>query len=201
MLDASHQLWYDNRKDCHTNFYGEKTVVYQHLLLDLDKTLMPYDKDILMPGRKKLLTELRNLGVKMALVTNQGGIACGYTTLEAVRLRFAKLQIELGFLLDDIYYCPHYPQKIGPKIIENLIVDNCYDRKPNPGMLAAAMIRFEAPKAIMVGDSNDDVGAVANYNKVYPNKPIEFVYADLFFDLVNFSNIVKLFTPRNEVLS
>jgi D-glycero-alpha-D-manno-heptose 1-phosphate guanylyltransferase len=88
---------------------------------------------------------------KIVVVTNQAGIAKGIYT-EAEMRRFHRYMDErlglLGCRVDAWYFCPHHPDYTGP----------CKCRKPEPGMLLAAMRDFDAEPAdcVMYGDSDKD---------------------------------------------
>ena len=128
-------------------------------LLDRDGTII-VDKVYLRdpdgiefaPGALNGLRLLRDAGLGLVLVTNQSGIARGYFgegTLAAVHARLVQLLATHGVSLEAIKYCPHGPD------------DGCYCRKPQPGMLRDAMREFEfgPDQAVMIGDSDADVGA------------------------------------------
>lgn len=101
--------------------------------------------------------ELKQMGYKLAVVTNQSGIARGrYTEEQFHRLtewmdwNFADKGVEL----DGIYYCPHHSDKgIGEYKID------CDCRKPKPGMLnsAAQFLEIDLSASVMVGDKRDDM--------------------------------------------
>ncbi len=75
----------------------------------------------LPPGAAKALDELKALGFKLLVVTNQPDVARGITTRAIVEEIHAKLAAELP--VDEIFVCYH---KDG---------DGCECRKPKPGML------------------------------------------------------------------
>ncbi|MEM7101018.1 MAG: D-glycero-beta-D-manno-heptose 1,7-bisphosphate 7-phosphatase [Pseudomonadota bacterium] len=90
--------------------------------------------------------------VDVAVCTNQSGIARGLfspTDLEAIHKKLQQTLSDRGAKPIDIFYCPHGPD------------DNCLCRKPLPGLLHAAMGRFDAnpDKTLFVGDSIRDLEA------------------------------------------
>lgn len=91
---------------------------------------------------------------KVVVATNQAGIAKGlYTEAEMREVHCALDEIlaERGCRIDAYYHCPHHPDFTGP----------CNCRKPEPGMLLAAMRDFDArPKdCVMYGDKPSDEAA------------------------------------------
>lgn len=94
---------------------------------------------------------LRDAGFTLLLVTNQSGIARGYfdeATLARIHQRLRELLKLEGLELAAIYHCPHGPD------------DRCDCRKPEPGMIEAAMrdFGFAPGQAIVIGDSDADMG-------------------------------------------
>jgi D-glycero-D-manno-heptose 1,7-bisphosphate phosphatase len=105
-----------------------------------------------VPGVKRGLAILKNLGYLLVLITNQRGIARGFMTAEDLGTVHDHMQTELeksNIALDAIYYCPHE------------IFENCSCRKPEPGMILAAMLDLNVNRAAsyMVGDSPTDMAA------------------------------------------
>lgn len=56
-----------------------------------------YDTVEVLPGRRELLDRLRADGHRLALVTNQGGVAFGYQTVPQVLVKLGRVLGELGF--------------------------------------------------------------------------------------------------------
>ena len=88
---------------------------------------------------------------RIAIVTNQAGIARGLYTVEDMRLlhrQMAKALCDLGVKVDAWYFCPHHPDITGP----------CGCRKPAPGMILRAIRDFRANVAecVMYGDKETD---------------------------------------------
>lgn len=91
---------------------------------------------------------------RVAVVTNQAGVAKGMYLVEDVRLLhrwMAEKLAECGIKVDAWYFCPHHPDFTG----------ECECRKPKPGMLLRALRDFHADPArcVMFGDSEKDVQA------------------------------------------
>jgi histidinol-phosphate phosphatase family protein len=125
------------------------------VLFDRDGTLVhdvPYNGDPdrvePVPGAREALTRLRDAGVKLAVVSNQSGVARGLLTREqvdAVNRRIEELLGPLGPWL----VCEH-----GPR-------DACACRKPAPGLVlrAAEELAVEPARCAVVGDIGSDVEA------------------------------------------
>ena len=106
------------------------------------------------PGAIEGLRLLRDAGFALVLITNQSGIARGLfdvATLERIHDRLKSMLAAEGLRLDAIYFCPHGPD------------DSCDCRKPAPGMVIKAMrdFGFGPGQAVVVGDSDGDMGAAA----------------------------------------
>ena len=99
-------------------------------------------------------------GYLAILVTNQPVIARGEVTheeLAAIHNRLETLLGEGGAYLDDIFYCPHHPDKGFPgERPEYKTVCECL--KPRPGLLLAAAKKYniDLRESYMVGDSESD---------------------------------------------
>jgi histidinol-phosphate phosphatase family protein len=125
------------------------------VLLDRDGTIVvdvPYNADPdrvrPMPGARDALDRLRAAGVRLAVVSNQSGIARGLLTerdVAAVNRRVEELLGPLG----PWFVCPHGPD------------DGCDCRKPAPGLVleAARRLGVEPERCAVVGDIGADVEA------------------------------------------
>ena len=104
----------------------------------------------LAPRAKEALRELKALGFKLLVVTNQPDVAKGLTTQARVEEIHRKLAAELP--VDEIFVCYH---KDG---------DGCDCRKPKPGMLldGARKHNVELAESFMVGDRWRDIEAGQN---------------------------------------
>lgn len=96
------------------------------------------------------------LNFKVVVVTNQAGIGRGLYTTEQFQIldRFMHEEFrKRGGLISRTYFCPYHPEYgIG------FLLQNSYDRKPNPGMLVKACRDFTInPKfSVMIGDQPTD---------------------------------------------
>ena len=140
------------------------------IFLDRDGTLNKYKGFItdindfeLLPGVCELIKEINKSGYLAIVVTNQPVIARGECTLEELDLIHKKLETllgEQGAYIDDLFYCPHHPDKgFEGERIEYKIECDC--RKPKPGMLleAAKKYNIDLTQSFMVGDDERDMEA------------------------------------------
>ena len=110
------------------------------------------DGVVLLPGTTAALSDLRDAGFTLVVVTNQSGIARGlYGEHEyrAVAKRLDDFLAEAGSPVDATMYCPHHPD-FGPA---------CQCRKPATGMYrqAAAELGLSLADSYYVGDKVPDV--------------------------------------------
>ena len=105
-----------------------------------------------IPGSLEAIARLNQAGYRVAVATNQAGIARGLFTMQALNAIHQKLHTSaqaVGAHVDAIFFCPHAAD------------ENCDCRKPRPGMLQAIGRRFDvALKGVpLVGDSLRDLQA------------------------------------------
>jgi len=136
------------------------------VFLDRDDTLIEDpgyisdpDQVKLLNGAAEALIELKNLGYKLVVVTNQSAIARGIVTekvLAEIHERMRQLLAQKNAFLDGIYYCPYHPEGVVPKYRK----ESNY-RKPNPGMLleAADDMNIDLGESWCIGNSSSDVEA------------------------------------------
>jgi len=115
----------------------------------------------LLNGAARAINDMRAMGYKLIVATNQPAVAQGVTSEETLAKIHEKLVLLLaneGAYLDKIYYCPFHPDGAIPKYRKD-----DYTRKPNPGMLLAAADDFDinAKDSWMIGDSDKDIEAGA----------------------------------------
>lgn len=151
------------------------------IFLDRDNTLIEDSGYISSPDQVKLLPkaseaiiQLRKMGYKIVVVSNQSGVARGIVTEEVLADVHQKmldlLQSENGYV-DRIYYCPYHPDGVIKKYSKESDM-----RKPAPGMLllAAKEMDVDLAKSWMVGDSYRDVaaGKKAGCKTILINSPV-----------------------------
>jgi histidinol-phosphate phosphatase family protein len=116
-----------------------------------DYVKTPEELEIL-PGVYGPLREIRSLGFRIVVVTNQSVVGRGYATLEGMERIHEKFRHELekhGCSVDAIYFCPHLPDQ------------GCECRKPAPGLIlkAAKELGIDTEKSWMIGDKEIDLEA------------------------------------------
>jgi D-glycero-D-manno-heptose 1,7-bisphosphate phosphatase len=106
-----------------------------------------------LPGRIEKLRELKAQGTRLAVATNQGGVAFGYMRQEHILKELTRMLKEGGFSKAALYVCYNHPKAT---VAEFKHLDN--RRKPGCGMLEEAMEDFEAQpeETLMVGDRDED---------------------------------------------
>ncbi len=136
------------------------------IFLDRDDTLIEDPGYIsspeqvqLLPGVATALIELKALGYKLVVITNQSAVARGIVTeqvLGKIHNRLKQLLAEKSAFLDRIYYCPYHPDGVVAKYRQESDF-----RKPNPGMLlkAAEEMDIDLGQSWCVGNSGSDVEA------------------------------------------
>jgi D-glycero-D-manno-heptose 1,7-bisphosphate phosphatase len=133
-----------------------KSTVNKCILIDRDGVLNYDRKDYayspetfrIIPGIPETLLKLKEAGYRLAVVTNQSGIAKGIYTREQMHGCHAELQRACQQAIDAIYYAPWHPS-----------VSESLTRKPGSLMMERAMARFEVlpEHCWMVGDKERDL--------------------------------------------
>jgi len=119
---------------------------------DSDDYIKTVDEFIPLPGSLEAIARLNQAGYRVAIATNQSGIARGYydiATLNAMHDKLRRLLSNLGAGIDMIAFCPHGPD------------DNCDCRKPKPGLYREIAQRYELSleEVPVIGDSLRDLQA------------------------------------------
>ncbi|HZP86521.1 MAG TPA: HAD family hydrolase [Burkholderiales bacterium] len=136
------------------------------VFIDKDGTLIedvPYNVDParirLAPDAGPALRRLHERGFRIAVISNQSGVAMGRfeeTALVGVERRLRQMLAEFGVPLLAMYWCPHHPDgSVARYAVE------CDCRKPQAGLLlrAADAHRVDLGASWMVGDILDDIEA------------------------------------------
>jgi len=136
------------------------------IFLDRDDTLIEDpgyindpDQLKLLDGVPEALKELKQLGYKLIVVSNQSAVARGIVTekvLGEIHERLKQMLAKEGAYLDRIYYCPYHPEGV----IQKYRKKSDY-RKPNPGMLltAAKEMDLDLSQSWLIGNSAGDIQA------------------------------------------
>lgn len=112
-----------------------------------------------LEGVEQALADIKKLGYKTVLVTNQSGIARGLYTIDDFDTvtEFMQGQLDLvGAKFDGIYFCPHHPKAT----VAEFRCD-CTCRKPKSDMFnwAQKELDLDMEHSIMVGDHVTDLQA------------------------------------------
>jgi D-glycero-D-manno-heptose 1,7-bisphosphate phosphatase len=105
-----------------------------------------------LPGSISAIVDMQRMGIKVAVCTNQSGIArhlIAVADLEEIHQAMNQALIDAGGSAIPVFFCPHHPD------------DDCQCRKPRPGMLFAALTQagLTPEDAWFVGDSLRDLQA------------------------------------------
>ncbi|QSA97462.1 D-glycero-beta-D-manno-heptose 1,7-bisphosphate 7-phosphatase [Methylococcus sp. EFPC2] len=119
---------------------------------DSDAYIKSPDEWVPIPGSLEAIRLLNQNGYRVAVLTNQSGIARGLfdlATLERIHAKMRAATEEAGGHIEHIFYCPHGPE------------DGCACRKPATGLFEqfAGKYRAELDGLPAVGDSLRDLQA------------------------------------------
>jgi len=130
----------------------------RYILLDRDGVINQESDDFIkspeewqpIDGSLEAIALLNEHGYKVAVITNQSGVARGLfneATLEKIHAKMRQMTAEKGGKIDAIYFCPHGPD------------DGCTCRKPKPGLLEsfAAEKNVDLTGITFIGDSIRDI--------------------------------------------
>jgi len=120
----------------------------------------------LIPGTIETIKAINKSGALAIVITNQPVIArgeCSFEELHNIHNKLKTLLGEKGAFVDDIFYCPHHPDKGFEGEIPELKFD-CECRKPKTGMIDEAVKKYniDLSKSYMVGDSTMDLELARN---------------------------------------
>lgn len=137
--------------------------------INVFKGLLKNSEDFeLYPNVSQAIQMVNNSNYLAIVATNQPVIArgdCSYNELEQIHMKMETLLGENGAYLDDLFFCPHHPDKgFDGEIPELKIECNC--RKPKIGMLlkAAEKYNIDLEKSWYIGDSTVDIQTGKNAN-------------------------------------
>ena len=111
------------------------------------------------PDAPEAVAAARTLGYRVAIVTNQSGIARGrydWSGFAAVQEAIDAALARAGTAVDAVFACAYHADGQPPYVI----ADHFW-RKPNPGMIVEGLRRLNgaAARSAMVGDQPADVAA------------------------------------------
>jgi D,D-heptose 1,7-bisphosphate phosphatase len=146
------------------------SVKQKAVFLDRDGTINKFNGFIRAPeelelidGVPEAISKINSAGFLAIIISNQPVIARGEVDLETLNSIHMKMETELGrygAYIDDLFYCPHHPDKGFPGERPEYKID-CDCRKPKPGMILAAAKKYNIDLSLsyMVGDDMRDVKA------------------------------------------
>lgn len=108
----------------------------------------------LYPGVPEGIAELKSIGFKIIVISNQSGIARGYFTdkvVDSIHGKINQLLSVFNTKIDAFYYCPYHPDFNTP--------EECECRKPSPKLIfdAASDHNIDLTGSYFVGDSVSDI--------------------------------------------
>lgn len=120
----------------------------------------------LIPRTIEAIKAINKSGALAIVITNQPVIArgeCSFEELHNIHNKLKTLLGEKGAFVDDIFYCPHHPDKGFEGEVPELKFD-CDCRKPKTGMIDEAVKKYniDLSKSYMVGDSTMDLELARN---------------------------------------
>lgn len=133
---------------------------------------------VLFKGACEAIKQLNDHGYDVYVVTNQGGVGCGYMTEMALKSVHEKMERDLalcGAVIKEIAACIHHPKS------------GCNCRKPLPGMITnlAKKHDIDLARSFMVGDLETDcqagraAGVGKNIKIGEPTEHADYTVADL----------------------
>lgn len=125
-------------------------------VIDAPFTLLQFR---LFPGVPQAIRRFNDMGLAVAVVSNQPGIAKGHLTQELLEGFEKKMLSEIaaaGGRIDAIHYCLHHPDAVVPELKQR-----CRCRKPETGLLesAARDLTVALSDCYMIGDGIPDLVA------------------------------------------
>jgi len=182
----SGKIYRFNRKNKRAAIFLDRDGV---LIEDMDTH--PSLKDFkLLPRVSEALKMINESNYLAIVVTNQPMIAKGFVTFDDVKNINMKLETVLGnagTYVDDIFFCPHHPDKGFPGEVPHLKTA-CNCRKPKIGMIDKAKEKFNIDCEVswMIGDRRSDVqaGAAAGCRSILIGKKndcsADYCFPDLY---------------------
>lgn len=145
------------------------------IFLDRDGVLNVFGDYVVHPDMLKLkedaasaLRRINESGYLAICITNQPIVARGKVSesvLHEIHWKLQDMLGEQGAYLDDLFYCPHFPEKGEEGEVAELKID-CDCRKPKIGMPLAAAKKYniDLSSSWFVGDTCQDVQTGINAN-------------------------------------
>ncbi|MCK5833465.1 HAD family hydrolase [bacterium] len=120
------------------------------------------DRIEFLPGAIEAIHKLNLAGIKVIMVSNQSGVARGFFSMETAREVDSKVILRLrdrNAIIHASYFCPHHPDASVKEFRKD-----CWNRKPNPGMveIAANEHCINLRKSYVIGDKISDLELARN---------------------------------------
>lgn len=143
------------------------------IFLDRDGTIVVYKKllhkkeDIVLLDDATDAIKLINQHEYLAIVvTNQPVVArnlCSYEEMWEINKRMEELLAQKGAYLDDIFVCPHHPDRGFPEENKKYKI-KCECRKPGIGLIIEATKKYniDLENSYLIGDTTTDLMAGKN---------------------------------------
>lgn len=162
--------FHETEKELETNFPAKKNLGTKQkaIFLDRDGVLNVYKGFVrniedfeLVNSAAEAVSLINHSGYLAIVITNQPVIARGEITWEELNEIHNKMETLLGqkgAFLDDIFICPHHPDKgFEGERSEYKIECNC--RKPKPGLIinAAQKYNIDLSQSWIIGDDERDI--------------------------------------------
>lgn len=153
-------------------------------LFDLDGTLISgymdnpdkdYNRWEVLPGRREKLSKIQAHGDRIAIVTNQGGVAFGFVDEQTAWNKIYAAALACGLPPDTISTYACFDDVRGKAPWNDPV--RAQRRKPSGDMLREAMINYHEDAAfgvLMVGDREEDLQAARDAG-------VAFQWAHVFF--------------------
>lgn len=117
---------------------------------DSDEFVKNAEEWVPLPGSLEAIARLYHAGYRVAVATNQSGLARGLFSIDDLNAMHRKMHRELalhGAQIEAVFFCPHGPDS------------GCDCRKPRPGLLTEIgdRLQVDLKEVPCVGDSYRDV--------------------------------------------
>jgi D-glycero-D-manno-heptose 1,7-bisphosphate phosphatase len=153
------------------------------IIFDKDGTLVEYldgrpanhpEEQKLLPGVAERIAQLKERGCKIAIASNQGGVAWGRISFDQAKALMDDAAAKIR--ADAWVFCPHDPRAAGKPGANEKYATQCACRKPEPEMLTKLMQQFGASpdETLYVGDRDEDREAARRAG-------VRFMWAQKFF--------------------
>jgi len=115
----------------------------------------------LFPFSSEAIKKINNSGYLSFLITNQPVAArnlCDISTIKEIHNKLETMLGKEGAYLNDIYFCPHHPDRGYPGENPDLKID-CDCRKPKTGMISRAVKEYNVDIELswFIGDMTSDI--------------------------------------------